>query len=413
MNKIIKVQESSITKNDGKVKVMFHIDDCGEQKTLFFLFDEGYEKFVTVDRGDALLVMLFKYAMEKQADLRFCLPISERLYYQIKTYLIDAMHQENNNYRNINIEADLIDKVYKKEHKGKVIAAGMSRGVDSLCTYISHNQLKRCADYKINLFTFFNMGACHYDDGRKKVIDGKSVYKENMNETLKLAEEENIPVLVVDSNFVELFPMPHEIVDALRNCGTVLLFQKLIDVYYYSSTYNLNLFHLDPETPAAYYDIYTLQNISTDSTLFYSSNSSYTRFRKIQTISNSQLAQKYLTVCTAKFHNCGKCAKCVYTLLSLDCLNALDDFKNVFNIEDYKRSSTMQKGYALASRKEAYYEEIVPELKKRKKIPFLSYIYCGIFTAVKPIEQRMRKMSPRKRRKLIKFAEKYHIRVPF
>lgn len=52
--------------------------------------------------------------MKVKENLVFDMPITTRLYYQINTYLIDALHTENRNYKKIKIYADLIEEDYQK-----------------------------------------------------------------------------------------------------------------------------------------------------------------------------------------------------------------------------------------------------------------------------------------------------------
>lgn len=410
---MIHIHKPKIKENKENCRVLYEIEEKGKLKKLYFEFDKKW-LYGMIERGDHLLVMLLLYAMKKKEDLKFDMPISERLYYQVKTYLMDALHQENKNYKKITIYAELISKDYQKEkeHK-KVIGTGMSCGIDSLCTFYTHNYLNDCEDYKINILGYFNIGAFHYGDGkRNKNQKGKFIYEEHKKMVQRFADEVKLPLFIVDSNFADIFPMDHDKVDAMRNCGVVLMFQKMFDIYYYSSSYSLNDFHLDPEKGSGYYEIYTLPNISTNSVTFYSSNSTYDRLRKTIEIANFDLAYKYLNVCTVGINNCGQCAKCARTLVTLDAINKIDKFSNVFDIDSYKKRKRMLIGYALASHKESYFKELVPILKK-KKILFISYCYCFIFSLLKPVEKLMRKLPAEKRRRLVRFSEKHHIRLPF
>lgn len=169
--------------------------------------------------------------------------------------------------------------------------------------------------------------SCHYGDGKKnKNKDGKFIYEEHKKMVQKFADEVGLPLFILNSNFTELFPMDHEMVDVMRNCGAVLMFQKMFDIYYYSSSYPLNDFHLDTEKGSGYYEIYTLPNISTNSTTFYSFNSTYDRLRKTME-------------------------------------------------KSYKKRKGMLMDYALAFRKETYFKELVPLLKKKKNSFFKLYLF--------------------------------------
>lgn len=405
---------------DGICRVIYQIEEDEptspprvNQKNLTFEFDAQYAQYLSIDRGDHLLSMLLLYAMREKQDMKFDMPISERLYYQITTYLIDALHQADPNYAKINVTAELEKSDYVKDpSRRKVVGTGMSCGVDALCTYYTHNYENTCEDYKINILTLFNIGAYHDADGLQM-----RDYHTDREWVQQFADEAGLPLMTVDSNLIELFQQAHAIVHTMRDCGMILMFQKLFDIYCYSSSgLLLNEFYLNPKKDCAYYDIYLLPCLITNSTIFYSANASYSRFRKITTISDFEMAHKYLDVCefnTKPIKNCGTCIKCMRTLLTLDAIGKLDAFSGVFDIPQYMKRRSMSHGYALAYRKEPFYNEIVPALKAKKCISLTSYFYCGLFTFARHMKKWMKGLSKEQKRALVKFMGKMHIPVPY
>ena len=198
-----------------------------------------------------------------------------------------------------------------------------------------------------------------------------------------------------------------------RNTGTVLLFQKLIDIYYFSSCCRLDQFHLTPNIDCEYYSVFTLPNLCTDSVTIYSANESISRLRKTSLLADWDLAKRHLNVCTVSSVNCGQCGKCVRTLTALDALGKLDEFSEVFDIGAYQKKRAMNIGYAWASKKEGFYDELYPVLKKNGKLGISAFPWFVMFKLAKPVERFMRKLSPEKRRSLVAFAKRHHIRVPF
>ena len=87
--------------------VKYLIMENNKSKEVFFEFSKQYMEGLTVDRGDALLVMLFLHAMKTKQDLEFFVPISERLFYQMKQ-LIDLIHQADRKFSKIAIKAKVI-----------------------------------------------------------------------------------------------------------------------------------------------------------------------------------------------------------------------------------------------------------------------------------------------------------------
>ena len=125
------------------------------------------------------------------------------------------------------------------------------------------------------------------------------------------------------------------------------------------------------------------------------------------------IAHQNLQVCTREGKNCGTCAKCSRTLVELDALDALADFKNVFDLSKYNKTRTLQIGYAIANFKKQYYCDSFPVLKRKKKIPALSWVYAMGFVLLRPLENFLHKLSPDKKRKAVMLAQKFKVYVPW
>ena len=58
--------------------------------------------------------------------------------------------------------------------------------------------------------------------------------------------------------------------------------------------------------------------------------------QKTAIIADDKLAQKYLDVCFC-FNSCGKCTKCIRTLVTLDILGKTDLYRGIFDIDYFKK----------------------------------------------------------------------------
>lgn len=393
--------------DDVIVNCQIDIDSTSEK--IWFSVNKEYEPFLTYDRGDAFLILLLYHAMKGHHDLAFEAPVSERLLYQVKTYLIDAINKADTNFYRIKIDCQTISEPYEIGH---AVGAGMSCGVDSLATLYFHNE-GDCPILPISQLTFFDVGAFQYEDGKRVGGTDSLMFEEQLSQAVECARQANLPLMVVRSNIGDLLPIKFGLIHSYRNCGTVLLFQKLFCTYYYSSGTDLADFDLFPEKDTAYYDLYSLQMLSTDATRFYSFSPTISRFEKVEMIKDYALAQQHLQVCTREGKNCGTCAKCSRTLVELDALDSVSKFGKVFDISRYKKTRTLQIGYSIANFKQPFYRDTFPVLKRKKKIPALSWVYAAGFILLKPVENFMRKLPQENRRRLVALAQKLNIHIPW
>lgn len=408
---MIYVRKASLLHEDGKIKICCDIDVNAETQSLYFLVDSLYEKYITVDRADAFLVMLLYFAMRDGHDISFESPLSEQLLYQVQVYLIDALHKANPSFRRITISCPY---TLRENFFGTEAGTGMSCGVDSMATLLAHQSTSVSDGYRATHLTYFDVGAFQYDDGMPAVgPGGADLFLEQLQTVKNCADDAKLPILIVRSNLGKCFPSKHILVHTYRNCGTVLLFQKLFNVYYYSSGSTLDHFICSPDVSTAEYDLYSLPLLSTESTRFYSYSPSCNRLEKTSMIMNYPLAHYHLLVCTKESRNCGMCRKCSRTMITLDALNALQNFSAVFNLDQYKKTRTYQIGYLIASLRDPYNKEVFPLLKKSKKIPAFSWVYAIGFWLVKPLEKWLNSLSPSQKRKAVRFAKKMKIHIPW
>ena len=408
---MIYVHKASVLHEGETLKINCEVDVNDERRTLFFIVDVAYETYITVDRADAFLVMLFYFAMRDGHDLVFESPLSEQLLYQVQTYLVDALHKANPSYRKINITCPYTER---EGYGGSAVGTGMSCGVDSLFTLHAHQNMLVPEGYRVTHLSFFDVGAFQFDDGLvAKSRSGADLFSEQLQHAKACAGDAQLPLLVVYSNLGTCFAHKHVYVHTFRNCGTALLFQKLFGVYYYSSGYVLDQFLCSPNVSTGQYDLFSVPLLSTESTRFYSFSPSCARQEKTAAIQDDPLAQKHLLVCTHEGENCGLCHKCARVLIALDSLDALPKFAAVFDLDQYRKARTSQIGYAIASREKDYFSEIYPALKSKGKIPALSWLYAAAYWLLRPLEHWLTSLSPERKRKMVRLAKRWNIRVPW
>ena len=331
---------------DDTVQLEFHLNNGETESILWYRCERKFEQYLCDDRCDTVVASLLLSAMKCGYDtIKSDFPISRKLYYNLTYHVIPQLYSiGNQRISRIKIDVPTTDIVYH----GSMVATGMSRGVDSFATMFEYGKNFELEEYRINTFTYFQAGAHHgYDSTVGRSSESKQeLYENQMIQTKNFCQKYNYPLIVVDSNvdiilsksgmFKEKsFNRTH----TLRNLGIVMLFQKGISRYYYSSAYTLNDFKASISTDMAHYEKWLIPLLSTGSVEFYQSNQDWTRMDKVEKLSQFEECYDDLQVCLVKSGNCGVCVKCKRTLIELDSLgeDVLDKFQNSFDLETYKR----------------------------------------------------------------------------
>lgn len=338
----------------SRLNISISIDDEAAD-ILWYEVDKKWKKYVNDDRIDAVVVSLLLFAIRgKFTRIRSKFPISEKLKYQLTYHLIPQIveFEGKENATEVILDMPTTNKVYEKT----IIAngTGFSRGVDSFATLYEYGKNSAVNDdYKVNFLNVYNVGAFHgLDSGKRSYHLSRELYKEQMEDTVRFADEYGYNVLVVDSNLAMFIRSHFNSVDygllrkfqnsaTERNIGTTLLFQKLFSRFYYASGHTLKEFKLSLDESSALWEQYAVQFFSTENINFYISNRNWTRMEKVRHIAELPEAYDNLQVCLVSSKNCGTCMKCKRTLMNLDVLgeDVLDRFKNSFDIVQYKKEN--------------------------------------------------------------------------
>ncbi|MBQ8234473.1 MAG: hypothetical protein IJZ36_02675 [Bacilli bacterium] len=350
-------------------RLISNIKYGNKQYDMYFEVEKKYTKYLS-NTSNAFLVALLPFIIKHEYDVIVKGDISSKLYYQLNNYLIPLLCREFKK-KKINIKCNLTNIKY--ESKG--VGASISCGVDSFYTLLKHKNIK---DYSITHLTFFNAGS----NGENGGEEARKLYYERLKPIKKFCEEQNYELVTVDTNMNELIQMDHEMTHTFRTLSCVFALEKLFGKYYFASGLNFNNSHIDEED-TAYYDILNVHCLSNENIDFYCSGLETTRMEKIKFISQFSETYNWLNVCIMKENNCGHCNKCIRTMTALDSINKLENYKNVFDIEEYKKNKTViLKNLIIGQRDKTakqFYGEIIESFKENnKKIPFKSYLLAYI-----------------------------------
>ncbi|MBR3414640.1 hypothetical protein IKG73_01300 [Candidatus Saccharibacteria bacterium] len=372
MNKII-IEKILQKKVGNKTKLSFDLKINKKSFTLWYEigcedydFSDGIE-----NRIDAVVATFLIFAMKKGYDFYSEYPISERLYYNLTYHVIPQLNVCNpTKTKKISIFAPLCKANGKKKYN--FVATGVSCGVDSLATIYEYSELCELEDYKLTHLVYFKTGAHDGQIGRfdKKVEN--DLFNGQVKKAVDFSQKAGFPLVVIDSNLNEVLSEAfgftnYDMTHTFRSVGVMLLLQDYFSLYYYADAYNLDRFSINVDEDTAHYDKWLLPMLSNENIRMYSANKDMVRFDKTKLLTEYSLSYDNLLVCWTDEENCGKCNKCIRTLVTLDLLGKLDLYNKSFNLEDYYKNKDAYISKVIRLRKEDFlFDEIVQRMEVSK-----------------------------------------------
>lgn len=311
---------------------------------LWFSVPSEYEDWLTCDVYDAFLVAALYPAMYYNEDVEIDGEVSHRLYYNCTRYVKSIIGYFRDGMSDVDIKVKGFRNAEKKYHR---VGTGFSAGIDSFATFYDHFERETDPDYKIDSLFFFNVGS-HGGGGEK----ARRKFLERYNYLKSFPDEVGLPYIPMDSNLFDFYQNHWEF-DAgeFCRCAGILVFERALDKYFLSSDYSYKetmFFHFNRATTSfsELAETFTNPLLSTEVCEIISDGGQYMRTDKTLLLKDYEPAHRYLNVCVGiqeSACNCGRCHKCIRTLVALDTLGILDRFSKVFDIEEYKRKSYWHK----------------------------------------------------------------------
>ncbi len=344
---LLRMEEGTVASNDTPVRVIRigqawveHLEDVSVlynslsvghvEKTVSFTVQRKYGKYLCHERADAWLIGLLNWAMRERCDFICESPVTEELLYNIRRDLLPALHR---NGPHLHLPQITAETSHEPLDCALGVGTGCSCGIDSLHA-ISRHMDSDYPNLRLTHVTLNNVGAFTRDGATTQ-----SKRDFHIQLAQQLSEELGLELIITDSNFADAFPQNHFLTHTYSSCFAIYAMRKLWKTYYYASTgYAYESFTLDShETKSCPYELLSLNAFSVPSLRIYSEGGAHTRYEKTAALIHYKPAQQYLNVCTETAINCGRCPKCKRTMLTLDCLGALDLFTEVFPIDEYKK----------------------------------------------------------------------------
>ncbi len=325
------IHSPQIKEISDTVIIEFRLSDTNLAPALWFNIPKAYRSFIS-DSLDAALVALLLPAMRRKENIILKGPVSEKLLYNCRLN-VQAFYKLF--LKNIDIVDIKAESIVNDKPGSNNVFTGFSGGVDSFTTLQDHFYDQQVMPgFKITHLLFNNVGSHSSNDSR--------LINEKYSRLKKLADSHDLPLINIDSNMHEFYAGFNFLqTHILRNSSVVLLLQKGIGRYLYSSDshyYQISIKKFN--SSMAHGDFLALPMLSTESTEILNTGSHYYRVDKIAKLTSETDTYQYLDVCIdeADANNCSACYKCLRTLLSLEVLGKLYLYENIFDLTVYQKN---------------------------------------------------------------------------
>ncbi len=349
----------------GKFFVQAEIQYGNEKKNLWYSVDEKYSEHVCTEQHDAFVVGCLLLGMSLGEDMHIEGALSEKLFYNLSNYYINIITRIIPSYRKIKLEPQRLANNRVGRHGG--VATGFSGGVDSFSVLHDHLSSETPESYRLTHLFFNNVGS-HGEWDSKKASD---LFEKRFALIEDFARQTGLEFIKVDSNLSDILQMNFEQTHVPRNASAVLLMQKLVSRYYYSSGFSYEDSFVAESSAIAHADPIAVPLLSTETLEFIPAGAQYSRVDKTQHVAALAYAHKWLNVCISPKdgRNCAGCTKCCRTLFTLELLGQADRFAEVFDMETWKWARKWYVPEVILNRKvkESYVEEIRAKMKEQGK----------------------------------------------
>jgi hypothetical protein len=357
---LISIPRISVEPN-GRVRLSadFRID--GDVTTIWCETSEEYGCFLLSERADAFLCIAIPLAMRIKKNIVCEARVTEQFLHNLVEIMIPHLCAYDGRLFRPVITAEGDSSILQE---GGAVATGMSCGVDSLfSTFLYYSS------------SMPSMKLTHLYCGNYLYGNDGPIYRRSRS----VADELDLPIVQTTTNINTALRLPHLQTHFFKTMFGVLCLRKLFRTYYYSSAEDFSHFTLQDNSlrSTAEYELLLLYTFSSSDIQIMAGGVKYERFAKTQAISSWPIAHRYLNVCLhPEFErNCGRCDKCVRTLLAIDATGELQSFSGVFDIDSYRlnrlvmfKQLVRERNSLMLSQVYKYFAENEPSIIKQAEI---------------------------------------------
>ena len=316
------------------------------QKEIWFALPEQYaEEFVFPDCSDCFLFPLLYFGMKFRYDIHLQGSVSKQVVHNVTEHVMPIMSAFRPCLQPVEITvADMVNEY----PEGKYVGTGFSGGVDSFYNIVHNLREHIFPEDKLTHLFFFNVGT--HDLGRsfEELEHAREKFFRRYDCFLPAAREIGLPFIQIDSNVHSFLPDNITAAISVCNAAAIHFLRKGIRRYLLASDgrdymewfkylkyspweEQIDMAHLEP----------MLCQWLGDRTLHivpYGSN--VNRLKKTMELVDYKPAQHCLNVCNSvdtMEKNCSVCLKCRRTMIDLELLGKLDSFRQVFDVDLYRK----------------------------------------------------------------------------
>lgn len=337
---IIRKPQITTEKSYTTYSCLIEID--GKESPLWMRVADQWHEFVS-ERSDAALLALLMPAMAAGHDIHVEGPVSQELVEHINDRAQAILLSVFGHLKKITV---LAPDMMPACTRAAGVAAGLSCGVDSLCTI---------ADYLPSAGRSLALTHLIHNDAIVRSEKASLAQPALHERIVAMATSLDLPVIFVASNMSSFCTgkgLNYSRVHTLQNAAAAALLQRGIGVYLYASAYAYHEVHSSPATSTAWADPILLPNLSTGALHFQVSGSEYLRVEKMVRVATLVGARKHLHVCMdeTQTRNCSACIKCAYAQITLERMGRLEEFSDCFDKATYQRIKHEMLGKILSGR---------------------------------------------------------------
>ena len=306
----------------------------------FFSVQKEYAKYLCVERSNAFVIAFFWYACVAGSDITFEMPMSKRLYDGITSMLLPRLR--DNGVEPIKLIGPVTDEKVKCENG---VVTGMSGGVDSSYTLMNYGgdnapggkKLTHLAIYEAAYYLFTKKD---YPDDVDAIYESEDKINAHVLERAKMiAEHNNLPLIHVRTNLDKGFYRGALQFTAMyRYLACTLSLEHLYNTYISSSSgHEEGQLEVSLFAPTQHYEDFLCECLQTENFVYMTSDHD-SRITKLKALADNTDFQKSASVCfnTQKDgENCGECYGCWKTMIPLDFIGKLDNFRESFDVDKY------------------------------------------------------------------------------